>query len=179
MMGLDTPETFRGWRYILRISCATSWVFFTLLYRDARSAEHKKMNLVQLAAEVIRRGNYVDHTGIVANQSYRALTDRKQDTTISATDVLKARSLMYTNLCSFCRTTVWDLAFLYWGGRTWRWNVGTYLENYMTSRTRGQRLHSSDWRVTDLPQQLRSKLYPLTVEDFQTQILFEQITLSS
>jgi len=29
MMGLDTPETCRGWRNILRISCASSWVFFT------------------------------------------------------------------------------------------------------------------------------------------------------
>jgi len=29
MMGLDTPETCRGWRNILRVSCASSWVFFT------------------------------------------------------------------------------------------------------------------------------------------------------
>ena len=29
MMGLDTPETCRGWRNILRISCASSWSFFT------------------------------------------------------------------------------------------------------------------------------------------------------
>jgi hypothetical protein len=29
MMGLDTPETFRGWRNILRKSCASSWFFFT------------------------------------------------------------------------------------------------------------------------------------------------------
>ena len=31
MMGLDTPETCRGWRNILRISCASSWFFFTRL----------------------------------------------------------------------------------------------------------------------------------------------------
>ena len=29
MMGLDTPETCRSWRNILRISCASSWFFFT------------------------------------------------------------------------------------------------------------------------------------------------------
>jgi hypothetical protein len=29
MMGLDTPETCRGWRNILRISCASSWFFLT------------------------------------------------------------------------------------------------------------------------------------------------------
>jgi hypothetical protein len=29
MMGLDTPETCRGWWNILRISCASSWFFFT------------------------------------------------------------------------------------------------------------------------------------------------------
>ena len=29
MMGLDTPETCRGSRNILRISCASSWFFFT------------------------------------------------------------------------------------------------------------------------------------------------------
>ena len=40
MMGLDGPETCRGLRNILRISCASSWFFFTLLYRDARSTEH-------------------------------------------------------------------------------------------------------------------------------------------
>ena len=28
-MGLDTPETCRGWRNILRISCVSSWFFFT------------------------------------------------------------------------------------------------------------------------------------------------------
>jgi hypothetical protein len=31
MMGLDRPETCRGWRNILRISCALSWFFFTRL----------------------------------------------------------------------------------------------------------------------------------------------------
>jgi hypothetical protein len=35
MMGLDTPETCWGWRNILRISCASSWFFFTRIYRDA------------------------------------------------------------------------------------------------------------------------------------------------
>ena len=34
-MGLDTSETCRGWRNILRIHCASSWFFFTQLYRDA------------------------------------------------------------------------------------------------------------------------------------------------
>jgi len=29
MMGLDTPKTCRGWRNILRISCTSSWFFFT------------------------------------------------------------------------------------------------------------------------------------------------------
>jgi hypothetical protein len=28
MMGLDTHETCRGWRNILRITCASRWVFF-------------------------------------------------------------------------------------------------------------------------------------------------------
>ena len=42
MMGLDKPETFRGWRNVLGISCASSWFFFTRLYRDARSTKHKK-----------------------------------------------------------------------------------------------------------------------------------------
>jgi hypothetical protein len=63
------------------------------------------MNSDQLAAEVIRRGNYVDHTGFVAIQRYTALIGRKQDTIISATDVLKARNLMHINLYSFCRMT--------------------------------------------------------------------------
>jgi hypothetical protein len=40
MMGLDGPETCRGLRNILRISCESSWFFFTRLYRDARSTEH-------------------------------------------------------------------------------------------------------------------------------------------
>jgi len=57
------------------------------------------MNSVQLAAGVIRRGNYVDHTVIVANQSYIVLIGRKQGTFVSATDVLKARNHMYINLC--------------------------------------------------------------------------------
>jgi len=78
------------------------------------------MNLVHLVAEVFRRGNYVAHTVIVANQSYIALIGRKQDTFISATDVLKARNRMYINLCSFCRMTFWDLTFLSW---RWRQNM--------------------------------------------------------
>jgi len=40
MMGLDTPETYRGWRNILRISCASRRFFFVWLYRDARSTKH-------------------------------------------------------------------------------------------------------------------------------------------
>jgi hypothetical protein len=42
MMGLDTPETCGGWRNILRISCASSWFFFTRLYWDTRSTKLKK-----------------------------------------------------------------------------------------------------------------------------------------
>jgi len=30
MVCLDTPETCRGWRSVLRISCASSWFFFSL-----------------------------------------------------------------------------------------------------------------------------------------------------
>jgi len=42
MMGLDTSETCRGWRNILRISCASSSFFFTRSYRDAaRSTERR------------------------------------------------------------------------------------------------------------------------------------------
>jgi len=41
MMGRDTPETCRGWRNILSISCASSWFFFTQLYRDAWSTKHE------------------------------------------------------------------------------------------------------------------------------------------
>ena len=47
MMGLDTPETCRGSRNILRISCASSWFFFTHLYRDARSTKHKEKSIGQ------------------------------------------------------------------------------------------------------------------------------------
>jgi len=32
MMDLDTPETCTRWRNILRISCASSWFFFTRYY---------------------------------------------------------------------------------------------------------------------------------------------------
>ena len=41
MKGLNTPETCRGWRNILSISCASSWFSFTRLYRDARSTKRK------------------------------------------------------------------------------------------------------------------------------------------
>ena len=34
MMGLDAPETCRDWRNILRISCASSWVFITRVSVD-------------------------------------------------------------------------------------------------------------------------------------------------
>jgi hypothetical protein len=53
------------------------------------------MNSIQLAGGVIRRENYVDHTVIVANQTYIALIGRKHGTFISATDVLKARNRMF------------------------------------------------------------------------------------
>jgi hypothetical protein len=52
MMGLDTPETCGCWRNILRISCASSWFFFTRLYRDARSTKHKTKNMVSSLAGV-------------------------------------------------------------------------------------------------------------------------------
>jgi hypothetical protein len=42
MMGIDTPETCSGSRNILRISCGSSWFFFSRLYGDARSTKHKK-----------------------------------------------------------------------------------------------------------------------------------------
>ena len=41
MMGVDTPETCRGWRSILRISCASSWFSLQQLYRNVRSTTHK------------------------------------------------------------------------------------------------------------------------------------------
>jgi len=44
MMGLDTPETCRGWRSILRISWESSWLFCTRLYPDARSTKHKNIS---------------------------------------------------------------------------------------------------------------------------------------
>ena len=31
-MGLDTPDTCKSWRNILRISCASSWFFFTQIH---------------------------------------------------------------------------------------------------------------------------------------------------
>ena len=40
-MGLDTAETCRGWRNILRISCASNWFFFTRLYQNERSTKYK------------------------------------------------------------------------------------------------------------------------------------------
>ena len=46
-MGLDAPETCRGWRNVLRISCASSWFYFTRLYRDAGSTKHKTNSLPQ------------------------------------------------------------------------------------------------------------------------------------
>jgi hypothetical protein len=48
------------------------------------------LNSVQLAAEVGRRENCVDHTGIVADLTYVPRIGRSQDTVILATDVLKA-----------------------------------------------------------------------------------------
>jgi hypothetical protein len=36
-MGLDTPETCRGWWNILRISCGSSWFFFTPNEKDVGS----------------------------------------------------------------------------------------------------------------------------------------------
>ena len=56
MIGLDTPETCRSSRYILRISCASSWFFYKLFYRDARSAEHKKNRLHVVRTSFISNG---------------------------------------------------------------------------------------------------------------------------
>jgi len=41
-MGLNTPETCRGWRNIQRISCASSWFFFTELCRT-NSIKYKEI----------------------------------------------------------------------------------------------------------------------------------------
>jgi len=41
MIGLDTPETCRVWRSILRINCASSWFFFTWFYPVARSRKQE------------------------------------------------------------------------------------------------------------------------------------------
>ena len=38
---LNTPETCRSWRNILRISCASSWFIFTRLYRNTRLTKYK------------------------------------------------------------------------------------------------------------------------------------------
>jgi hypothetical protein len=43
MRGLDTPETGRGWRNLLRIICASSWIIFTQLYLDAGQQNIKKI----------------------------------------------------------------------------------------------------------------------------------------
>jgi len=43
MMGLDTPETCTGWRNILRISCVSSWFFFTRFWcKVQRSSSYNK-----------------------------------------------------------------------------------------------------------------------------------------
>jgi hypothetical protein len=43
MMGLDTSETCRGWRDVLRIICASSWFPFTRLH-DSRPLEHRALS---------------------------------------------------------------------------------------------------------------------------------------
>jgi len=103
------------------------------------------MNSVQLAGEVIRRGNYVDRTGIVAHQSYIALIGRQQNTIISATYVLKARNLMHINLCSFCRMTFRDLAFL-----SWRWRQNITLKRWYISKKITRRHGQEDSDFTAL-----------------------------
>jgi len=46
MMGLDMPETCRGWRNILRIICASIWFFFTRLYvGHFKSFAHRTFSL--------------------------------------------------------------------------------------------------------------------------------------
>ena len=61
MMGLDTPETCRGWRNILRISCASSWYFFTRFYRDARSknTESNKIQRFTTYGSSVRNNFYI------------------------------------------------------------------------------------------------------------------------
>ena len=44
MMGPDAPETCSAWRNLLRISCASSWFFFTRLYQDAQSTNLKQIS---------------------------------------------------------------------------------------------------------------------------------------
>ena len=54
MMGLDTPETCRVWRNILRISSASSWVFFIRTYRDGRPTKHEiQSNFAVLSKNVV------------------------------------------------------------------------------------------------------------------------------
>jgi hypothetical protein len=61
MMGLDTPETCRGWRNVLRISCVSGWFFFTrfksslwllkclLHHNDCSHARSRKCRVSELA----------------------------------------------------------------------------------------------------------------------------------
>jgi len=53
---------------VLRISCATSWFFFTRLYQDARSAKHKRKN----ACFTYNIGKSEMHTTL----SYESFKDR-------------------------------------------------------------------------------------------------------
>jgi hypothetical protein len=54
MMGIDTPEKFKGWRNMLRISCAASWFFFTRLSPVFRmKPNHSAGRFVITNAEVI------------------------------------------------------------------------------------------------------------------------------
>jgi hypothetical protein len=47
MMDIDKPETCRSWRNILRISCESSWFFFTQL-QDSSRLEHNDLSFVKL-----------------------------------------------------------------------------------------------------------------------------------
>jgi len=59
MTGLDTPETCRGWRNILRISCASSWFFFTRFYSKCAQVGHRVLAQTNYEVNEIERGWYI------------------------------------------------------------------------------------------------------------------------
>ena len=61
IMGLETPETCRGSRNILRICCASSWVFFTQWYEEVCCFLWIKEGVSLLSRE---RSLYISSTNI-------------------------------------------------------------------------------------------------------------------